>query len=80
MAARYFRMAAFEGNPVAASRLARLYAAGRGLPKDGVAAAHWHLLARAAGIADPWLDGVMASLTPADKAKLQDDLRNTLAN
>ncbi|MGI3899448.1 MAG: tetratricopeptide repeat protein [Janthinobacterium lividum] len=79
-AARYFRMAAFEGNPVAANRLARLYAAGRGLPKNGVEAAHWHLLARAAGVSDPWLDGILASLTPADKAKVEDQLHKSLSN
>ena len=79
-AARYFRMAAYEGNPVAANRLARLYAAGRGVRKDGVEAARWHLLARAAGVADPWLDGVLANLAPADKAKVEDQLHQTLAN
>lgn len=78
-AARYFLRAAQDGNPVAANRLARLYAAGRGLPKDPLLAARWHLLARAKGIADPWLDGVLASLSPADKAKVEADLRKILA-
>ncbi len=80
LAARYLLRAAQEGNPVAANRLARIYASGRGLPKDDVQAAHWHLLARAKGVADPWLDGVLSSLSAADKAKVENDLRKTLGN
>ena len=79
-AARYFKMAAFGGNPVAANRLARLYAAGRGVDKNAIEAARWHLLARAAGVGDVWLDGVLTSLTPADRAKVESELRRTLAN
>ena len=30
--------------------------------------------------ADPWLDGVLAGLTPADKAKVQGALQKTLSN
>ena len=77
-AARYFQQAAYQGNPIAENRLARLYAAGRGLSRDPVEAARWHILARAAGIPDAWLDDQLAALTPADKTKVEDVVRRQL--
>ncbi len=77
-AARYFEKAAFEGNPIAENRLARLFAAGRGVPKDMIEAAHWHIMARAAGIADPWLDGQLDALSPLDKAKVEEIVRHQI--
>lgn len=74
-AARYFLKAAAVGNPIAENRLARLYAAGRGLGKNVVEAARWHILARAAGINDPWLDGILATLTPAERTRVEDNLK-----
>ena len=62
-AAAWFAKAAQAGNPVAQNRLARLYFSGRGVDLDPVAGAKWHLLARDGGDSDPWLDGMMASLT-----------------
>ena len=44
-AARGFRRAAARGNAIAQNRLARLYAAGRGVPQNKVEAAAWHLMA-----------------------------------
>ena len=77
-AARYFLKAAAAGNPIAENRLARLYAAGRGLGKDVVEAARWHILARAAGVPDPWLDGVLAAMTPAERARAEELVRREL--
>lgn len=77
-AARYFLKAAAVGNPIAENRLARLYAAGRGIGKDAVEAARWHILARAAGIKDAWLDGVLSSLTPAERTRVEELLRRQL--
>jgi TPR repeat protein len=62
-AARLFLKAAAKNNPIAQNRLARLYAVGRGVPKDPVQAAAWNRFAKAAGIKDAELDALTASLT-----------------
>lgn len=71
LAASYFRRAAAANNPVAANRLARMLAAGRGVPKDPVEAMKWHVLARTAGINDDWLDGQLAALSPQQRAAVE---------
>lgn len=70
-AAKLFLKAAARDNPVAQNRVARLLAAGRGLPKDMVEAMKWHLLARAAGVKDPWLDSELVKLSARDKAAVE---------
>src|SRR5579885_2633826 len=70
-AANLFLRAAVQNNPVAQNRLARILAAGRGLPKDRVEAMKWHLLAKAAGVKDSWLDGELAKLSPQEKAAVE---------
>jgi len=67
-AAKLFRLAAEQGNPVAQNRLARLYANGVVVKADPVQAAKWHLLARAAGVSDFSLDIVLAKLTTEERA------------
>jgi len=52
----------------------------RGLPKNPVEAMKWHLLARAAGIKDAWLDGELAKLSAADKTALETSLRQYIGN
>ena len=49
---------------IAQNRLARLYAVGRGVPKNLVEAAAWHLLAAGRGLADAWLDQALKDLPP----------------
>ena len=49
-AARYFLRAATRNNPVAMNRMARLYAAGRGVPKNIIESMKWHILARTVGL------------------------------
>jgi TPR repeat protein len=56
---------------VAQNRVARILAAGRGLPKNLVEAAKWHSLAVARGIPDPWLDNAISTLSPAEREKAQ---------
>ena len=41
------------------TRLARLYATGRGVGIDAVEAVKWHLIARSRGLSDIWLDSFM---------------------
>jgi TPR repeat protein len=77
-AGNLFLKAAARDNPVAQNRVARLLAVGRGVPKDMVEAMKWHVLARAAGINDGWLDGELAKLTPKDKALVQTAVRQYL--
>jgi len=62
-AAQWFARAAEVGNPIAQNRLARLYATGRGVDADPLAAAKWHLLAKRAGKDDDYLDQFVANLT-----------------
>lgn len=66
-AADLFAAAARRGNPVAMNRLARILMAGRGRPKDQVEAVKWHLVARARGVSDNWLDQQMAGISDAER-------------
>jgi TPR repeat protein len=79
-AAKLFLKAAVRNNPVAQNRVARLLATGRGLPRDMVEAMKWHLLARASGIKDAWLDGELAKLSTADKSALEASLHQYMGN
>ncbi len=66
-AAVLFRKAAHKGNPIAQNRLARILASGRGLPADPVGAARWHIIARAAGLSDTWMENFLQNMSPADR-------------
>lgn len=70
-AARFFQRAAERGSPVAQNRLARLYAAGRGVTKDLVQAAKWHILAVERGVADGWLDDALKGMTADERARAE---------
>jgi TPR repeat protein len=70
-AAKLFRLAAEQGNPVAQNRLARLYANGVVVKADPVRAAKWHLLARAAGVSDFSLDIVLSKLSEKERAEAE---------
>ena len=66
-AAAILRKAARQGSPIAQNRLARILATGKGLPADPAAATKWHLVAKAGGAGDPWLDTFVQGLKPADR-------------
>ena len=70
-AARLFAAAAARHSPVAQNRLARLYAAGRGVKANMVEAMKWHILARAGGLSDPWLESRLPSLTTEERAAVE---------
>jgi uncharacterized protein len=76
--AKLFLRAAARDNPVAQNRAARILAVGRGLPKDPVEAMKWHILARAAGVKDAWLDSELAKLSPKEKDAVQAAVRQYL--
>jgi hypothetical protein len=77
-AARFMARAANRDNPPAQNRLARILAAGRGAPKNLVEAMKWHILARGAGVEDPWLDDQLATLTPDQRQKVEEAVRRFL--
>jgi uncharacterized protein len=60
--------AARKGSPIAQNRLAHVYAAGRGLSADPVAAIKWHLVSKAAGAKDLTLDEFMSRQKPDVRA------------
>jgi TPR repeat protein len=72
--------AAARNNPVAQNRVARILAAGRGLPKDMTEAMKWHLLARAGGLKDAWLDSQLAGLSNQEKQGVEEAVRKYVAS
>ena len=79
-AAKYFLKAAGRENPIAQNRLARMLAAGRGVRLDMIEAMKWHILARAAGVKDAFLDGLLATLTPSQRGAVEDGVRKFVGN
>ena len=51
-----FRRAALRGSPIAQNRLARIFTIGRGAAASPVEAIKWHLISKAGGNSDPYLD------------------------
>lgn len=74
-AAKLFLRAASRNNPVAMNRVARLYASGRGVKKDEIEAMKWHLLARAVGLQDEWLDSILDGLNAKQRAEVEDKVK-----
>lgn len=78
-AAELLMKAAKRGSPIAQNRVARILATGRGLPADPVQATKWHLIARAGGDGDIWMDGFMQKLTPAQRADAEKSAKPWIA-
>ena len=74
-AVKLFRKAASRNNPIAMNRLARLLVAGRGVEKNVVEGMKWHLLARAVGLNDEWLDQTLGTLTPGQRQQAEESVR-----
>jgi uncharacterized protein len=74
-----FLKAAWLNNPIAQNRLARLLSIGRGIARDRVQAAKWHILARAVGITDASLDTFLNSLTVDERTKVDEAVRAHIA-
>lgn len=71
-----FRKAAMRGSPIAQNRLARILASGRGVPAaDPVQAIKWHLIAKAAGESDPFLDEFAQKQTPEARATAEKEAK-----
>ena len=63
--AEWMLVSARHGNPVAQNRVARLYATGRVFEVNPAEAMKWHILAKAGGRSDAWLDDFVARLPSA---------------
>jgi uncharacterized protein len=74
-----FRRAALRGNPIAQNRLARILSTGRGTPANAAEAIKWHLIAKAGGNSDPYLDQFAARQTPDIRAEAEKAARPWLA-
>lgn len=74
-AAAYLLRAAWRNAPVAQNRLARMYAAGRGVKLDLVEAMKWHTIARANGLQDEWLDARLPELTSSQREIVEEAVR-----
>jgi len=60
-----FRKAAMRGSPIAQNRLARILAVGRaGSPPDPVDAIRWHIISKATGASDLFLDDFAQKQSP----------------
>lgn len=66
-----FLKSARRGSPIAQNRMANILARGMGRAADPVEAAKWHLIAKAGGNSDPWMDDFVAKLTPDQRAEAQ---------
>jgi uncharacterized protein len=62
-----FLRAAKKGSAIAQNRLAVMLATGRGLPANPIAAAKWHIIAKAGGGSDIALDEFVYGLKPAER-------------
>ena len=63
--------AAEKGLPIAQNRLAQAFAQGLGVEKNMADAMKWHLVAKAAGVDDEALEGLLRRLSKADRDKAQ---------
>ena len=74
-AADILKIAAAKGNPIAQNRLAHLYVAGRVVERDLAKAAAWNAFAKAGGLTDEGLDVQTANLTPEDRKRFTQIVR-----
>jgi hypothetical protein len=56
-----------------------MYATGRGIEADAVAAARWHMIAKAGGNNDQFLEDFVRRMKPADRARAEDKAKPWIA-
>jgi TPR repeat protein len=78
-AAGYFLKAAQKNHPAGQSRLAWMYATGRGIKADPVEAVRWHLIAKAGGNNDQYLEDFMRNMRPSDRAMAESKAKPWIA-
>jgi TPR repeat protein len=80
LAGKFFLRAAGRENPIAQNRIARMLANGRGVRLDMIEAMKWHILARAAGIQDDYLDGLLNAMSPQQRQNVENAVRKFIGN
>ena len=78
-AAGFFVKAAQKGNPIAQNRLACMFATGRGIAGRSGRGGRWHMIARAGGDNDLYLDDFMRNMKPTDRAMAEDKAKPWIA-
>jgi hypothetical protein len=78
-AAALFFKAARRGSAIAQNRLARVLAAGRGMPADPVQAMKWHIVAKAGGAGDLYLDDFTSKQKAEDRATAEQAAKSWMA-
>ena len=78
-AGEYLMKAARKNSAPAQSRLAMMYATGRGIEANPVEAARWHLIARAGGDNDQFMDDFVRKMKPADRTAAEDKAKPWIA-
>lgn len=68
----WMHRAALGGNVAAQARLAKLHVQGLGVEPDRVEGAAWYIIARRAGLHDPYMEDVMLGLTDEEKKQAID--------
>jgi len=71
--------AARKGNAPAQSRVAFMYATGRGIKADPVEAVRWHLIALAGGVNDQFLEDFMRNMKPLDRSMAENKAKPWIA-
>jgi len=77
-AVEILKVAAAKGNPIAQNRLAHLYVAGRVVERDLAKAAAWNAFAKAGGLTDEGLDVQTANLTPEERKRFTQIVRERI--
>ena len=77
-AVEILRLAAAKGNPIAQNRIAHLYVAGRVVERDLAKAAAWNAFAKAGGLTDQGLDVATANLTPDERKRFTQFVRERI--
>jgi len=74
-----FHKAALRGSPIAQNRLARILTMGRGAPPNPTEAIKWHLIAKAGGNGDTYLDQYAGQQAPDVRAAAEKAARSWIA-
>ena len=80
LAGKFFLRAAARENPIAQNRLARMLANGRGVRLDMIEAMKWHILARASGLKDDYLDGLLNAMSAQQRQNVENAVRRFIGN
>ena len=78
-AGEFLLKAARKNSAPAQSRLALMYASGRGIKADPIQAARWHIIAKAGGSNDQYLEDFVQKMSPADRATAEDKAKPWIA-